>query len=85
MQGLKNKGMNNPNNQPSDPTKDVQSTKGNLKGAQYEKKELNPEDLSDRWLRWKCLKCGFVYEGQKPLTVCPRCGNDDPDMFGDAS
>jgi rubrerythrin len=61
------------------------SSSVNLKGKEYEKDELNPEDLDSRWLRWKCLKCGFVYEGQKPLNVCPRCGNDDPDLFGDAS
>ena len=54
-----------------------------LKGTEYEKTNLSPEDLDDRWLRWKCLKCGFVYEGQRPLDVCPKCGNDDPDLFDD--
>jgi rubrerythrin len=83
MQELKNNGNNNPN-QPADPTQHVQQTQGDLKGTQYEKPGLNPEDLDDRWLRWKCLKCGFVYEGQRPLNVCPKCGNDDPDLFDDA-
>ena len=46
---------------------------------------LQPEDLDERWLRWKCLKCSFVYEGSKPLNVCPKCGNSDPDLFDDAS
>lgn len=62
------------------------STTGNTqKGSEYEKSTLNPDDLDQRWLRWKCLKCGFVYEGQKPKNVCPKCGNDDPDLFDDAS
>ncbi|KUK76352.1 MAG: hypothetical protein XD93_0972 [candidate division WS6 bacterium 34_10] len=49
-----------------------------------EKNTLNPEDLDERWLRWKCLKCGFVYEGVKPVNICPKCGNEDPDLFDDA-
>ena len=49
-----------------------------------ENTSLNPEDLDERWLRWKCLKCGFVYEGVKPINVCPKCGNEDPDLFDDA-
>jgi rubrerythrin len=83
MQVSKNKGNNI--NRPSDPTNHVQQSSTKLKGSQYEKSNLNPEDLDDRWLRWKCLKCGFVYEGQKPINVCPKCGNDDPDLFDDAS
>ena len=27
----------------------------------------NPEDLDITWSRWKCLKCGYVYEGQQEL------------------
>lgn len=42
-----------------------------------------PEDLDVRWTRWKCLNCNYIYEGVKPLTVCPRCGNSDPEKFGD--
>ncbi len=83
MQDFKKQGNNV--NQTSDPTSHVQKASGSLKGSEYEKLGLNPEDLGDRWLRWKCLKCGFVYEGQKPVNVCPRCGNNDPDLFGDAS
>lgn len=44
-----------------------------------------PEDLDTLWNNWKCLQCGYVYEGQKPLSVCPRCGNSDPDKFDDPS
>lgn len=46
--------------------------------------DANPEDLDSRWLRWKCLKCGYLYEGSKELKKCPRCGNEDPDYFEDA-
>lgn len=41
------------------------------------------EDLDSRWLRWKCLVCGYVYEGATPVKVCPRCGNSDLDKFDD--
>ncbi|MBD3329002.1 hypothetical protein GF357_00730 [Candidatus Dojkabacteria bacterium] len=44
-----------------------------------------PEDLDLQWSRWKCLNCGYVYEGSSKLTKCPRCGNEDPDKFQDAS
>ncbi len=43
----------------------------------------NPEDLDSMWLRWKCLHCGFVYEGVEELKKCPKCGNENPDLFGD--
>ncbi|MBI2356449.1 rubredoxin [Candidatus Dojkabacteria bacterium] len=36
------------------------------------------------WTRWKCMVCNYTYEGAKPLKKCPRCGNEDPDKFGDA-
>lgn len=39
------------------------------------------DDLSSTWQRTKCTACGFLYEGTKMLTVCPRCGNTDPDKF----
>ncbi|HCC68081.1 TPA: hypothetical protein DEP90_02670 [Patescibacteria group bacterium] len=55
-----------------------------IKGKEYENTAVNPEDLDNRWLRWKCLKCNFVYEGKEPLNVCPKCGNSDPDLFVDA-
>lgn len=47
--------------------------------------KILPEDLDARWSNWKCLQCGFVYEGQKAVSKCPRCGNDDPDKFSDPS
>lgn len=42
------------------------------------------EDLDSRWLRWKCLVCGYLYEGVTELKVCPKCGNSDVDKFDDA-
>ncbi len=55
-----------------------------IQGKEFENTAPNPEDLDSRWLRWKCLNCGFVYEGKEPLSVCPKCGNADPDKFDDA-
>ncbi|MCD4811701.1 hypothetical protein K8R14_03800 [bacterium] len=69
----------------SDTTGSVPVKDDFVKGKEYENNEPIPEDLQDRWLRWKCLKCGFVYEGRKPLNVCPKCGNNDLDMFGDVA
>ena len=43
-----------------------------------------PEDLDVQWTRWKCLVCGYVYEGAGAPKVCPKCGNEDPDKFDDA-
>ncbi len=54
----------------------------NLKVEYIENKE-NPEDLDITWLRWKCLKCGYVYEGVQELKKCPKCGNENPDLFTD--
>jgi len=43
-----------------------------------------PEDLDLQWARWRCLECNYVYEGEKKVSACPRCGNTDPDKFEDA-
>jgi len=24
-------------------------------------------------IRWECLKCGYVHEGENPPQVCPAC------------
>ncbi|MBN1373819.1 hypothetical protein JW962_00595 [Candidatus Dojkabacteria bacterium] len=42
------------------------------------------EELELRWRRYKCLVCGFLYEGNHPLKKCPKCGNDDSDKFTEA-
>lgn len=51
---------------------------------EFQNTQLSPEDLDSRWLRWKCINCGYVYEGMKELKKCPRCGNENPDLFEDA-
>lgn len=33
--------------------------------------------------RVKCLVCELTYEGKEEVNICPRCGNRDPDLFGD--
>ncbi|HRI06029.1 MAG TPA: hypothetical protein PLV59_03760 [Candidatus Dojkabacteria bacterium] len=78
-----NQGTQNPpasNTPPLTPTAPVNT------GNQYEVTTVNqPEDLDMMWTRWKCLVCNYTYEGAKPLKKCPRCGNEDPDKFGDES
>ncbi len=68
----------------SDESNDITSHVPIQTGSNIENPDSNPEDLDSRWLRWKCLNCGYLYEGAKGLKVCPRCGNDNPDMFEDA-
>ena len=66
----------------------VDSTEGqkvaNNQEQVYDPNYVTPEDLDSRWLRWKCLVCGYVYEGVQKIKVCPKCGNQDPDKFDDA-
>jgi len=50
---------------------------------EYIENKQNPEDLDVTWCRLKCLKCGYVYEGTAQLKQCPKCGNNNPDMFAD--
>jgi len=40
-------------------------------------------DYATSIIRWKCLVCGYVYEGFVPIRMCPKCGNIDPDKFKD--
>lgn len=54
----------------------------NLPKEYIENKET-PEDLDVTWTRWKCLNCGYVYEGVAVLKKCPKCGNENPDLFED--
>ncbi len=74
--------LKNNNNQDEnvgiDPTEHVSTT------TNLVQEDVNPEDLDNRWLRWKCKKCGYLYEGSTELKRCPRCGNEDPDLFDDA-
>jgi cytidylate kinase len=41
------------------------------------------DDLELNWRRWKCLVCGYLFEGTDIKKVCPKCGNDDPNKFMD--
>ncbi len=65
---------------------DVNSTQGNQENPTPEvdvADEFVSQDLEVSWVRWKCLNCGYVYEGAEKLSACPRCGNSDPDKFAD--
>lgn len=50
----------------------------------HDNPNVEREDLDSVWMRWKCLVCGYVYEGATPLKTCPKCGNENPDKFSDA-
>ncbi|MDX9739043.1 MAG: hypothetical protein RBT33_01620 [Candidatus Dojkabacteria bacterium] len=76
--------FNNSINPNGDEKPDITSHVPVQSSSNIENPDSNPEDLDSRWLRWKCLNCGYLYEGAKELKVCPRCGNDNPDMFEDA-
>jgi CMP/dCMP kinase len=41
------------------------------------------EDLEVNWRRWKCLVCGYMYEGTDTSMKCPKCGNEDISKFQD--
>ena len=41
------------------------------------------EDLDINWRRWKCLMCGYLYEGTDIQMKCPKCGNEDVMKFED--
>ena len=41
------------------------------------------EDLEVNWRRWKCLVCGYMYEGTDTTMKCPKCGNEDLSKFQD--
>jgi predicted cytidylate kinase len=59
-----------------------EKTKGNVK-IQTNGNGKSMDDLEVNWRRWKCLVCGYVYEGTDIQMKCPKCGNDDPDKFED--
>ncbi|GAB4164242.1 MAG: hypothetical protein Fur003_6470 [Candidatus Dojkabacteria bacterium] len=56
-------------------------TPNSTEGAIGTVDQQHPEDLDARWTSWRCMVCDYVYEGQKPLMKCPRCGNENPDKF----
>ncbi|MBN2100630.1 hypothetical protein JW710_01910 [Candidatus Dojkabacteria bacterium] len=47
----------------------------------YLTEKQNPEDLGSTWRRSKCSNCGFLYEGMKVPTKCPKCGKEGADLF----
>ncbi len=46
-------------------------------------KEIKKESIDVLWVRWKCLNCGYTYEGFNKALKCPKCFNEDPDKFAD--
>ena len=68
----------------SDYTESLSNDSDTEESKEFDISSIPPEDLDSRWLRWKCLVCGYLYEGVTRLKVCPKCGNQDPDKFEDA-
>ncbi len=66
-----------------DDLNNVNDNKNNQTPSSNVADEFATQDLEVSWLRWKCLNCGYVYEGAEPIRQCPRCGNNDPDKFDD--
>ena len=46
--------------------------------------KTEPEDLDLKWRRLKCRKCNMVIESRLMILKCPKCGNQDREMFDDA-
>ena len=67
-----------------DPTKDI-----DISGIESEIVDTSRGDVVDyekvafnKVYRFKCLNCGFMYEGKDFIEKCPRCGStklDDTD------
>ena len=72
-----------PNDQNTSSPQDITEHISPTIPQEYIENKHNPEDLDVTWCRLKCLKCGYVYEGTSELKQCPKCGNDNPDMFAD--
>ncbi|KKP65683.1 MAG: hypothetical protein UR61_C0014G0004 [candidate division WS6 bacterium GW2011_GWE1_34_7] len=75
--------QSNTNAQQDTPIPNDDTTKV-VQDAEIIEQATNPEGLDSMWLRWKCLNCGYLYEGVKEVKKCPRCGNENPDLFSDA-
>ena len=79
----------NNNPQPDDSiapvTQDITSHVSVVSNDEYVVKDPPPHGLDSSWRRWKCLICGYVYEGLfKGEMICPKCGNKNPDKFDEA-
>ncbi len=46
-------------------------------------KAVKKDGLDVMLLRWKCLSCGYLYEGFENVKKCPKCGEEDSDKFSD--
>lgn len=75
-----------PVNTPIIPTPDITSNIEPIVPDAYVVKDPPAHGIDSSWRRWKCLVCGYVYEGmyKGQEMVCPKCGNKDQDKFDDA-
>ncbi len=67
------------------PIPDITSNVAPVNQEAFVVKEPPAHGIDSSWRRWKCLVCGYVYEGlHKGEMVCPKCGNNNPDKFDEA-
>lgn len=63
-----------------DPTKDIDLSNIEIidtsKGGNIDFSQVAP---TTRIYSFRCLNCGFRYEGKDDLQTCPRCGSDKID------
>ncbi|NHJ84761.1 MAG: rubrerythrin family protein [Asgard group archaeon] len=43
--------------------------------ALHETVEKGTVFKKDKKVRWKCMECGYIHEGEEPPKVCPACGH----------
>lgn len=63
--------------------KKIEEMEEKTKGNGNIQKNGSMEDLEVNWRRWKCLVCGYLYEGTDIHLKCPKCGNEDSLKFED--
>lgn len=88
MEDILNNGVSN--NVPNTPVvpplnNDITDNVPMVDSSEYVVKAPPAHGLDSSWRRWKCLVCGYVYEGLfSGKMICPKCGNDNPDKFDEA-
>lgn len=55
---------------------EIEKTHGDRFGYFAEQLEKNRLFISDIKVRWMCLNCGYIYEGESVPPICPTCKHD---------
>lgn len=62
-----------------DPTKDIDLSGIEIIDTSRGDKVDYNQVAFNKVYRFKCLNCGFMYEGKNYLETCPRCGSNKLD------